>query len=220
MQTFPPAHTLQHLNGAFLWRPWYTYLLFVLSDFGGRTAWNKTWYQSPEVWSSKVNFGQENVVSSVQHEQMGICTGTHSRIKLMIHCLNCLLPRCLHLTSTHPSEPDLITILISLMRCVGYACCEIIIFSFSDRQNCLWYMGRGFLVNHWIVAEALYWSCSVFSNLCHDIHDIIVKCSGLLHQLMMRNWGSAEIIRLHVTDTLPSLWDTELRSVWVNQVLS
>ena len=136
------------------------------------------------------------------------------------HCLNGLLPWYLHLTSTHPSEPDLITILIGLAGCVGYACCEIIICSFSDRQNCLWYMGRGFLVNHWIVAEALYWSCSVFSNLCHDIHDIIVNCSGLLHQLMMRNWGSEEIIRLHVTDTLPSLWDTELRSVWVNRVLN
>ena len=63
MQTCPPAHTLQPLNDAFLWQPWYTCLLVVLSDFGGRTAWNKTWYQSPEVWSSKVNFGQENVVS-------------------------------------------------------------------------------------------------------------------------------------------------------------
>ena len=151
---------------------------------------------------------------------MGICTGTHSHIKLMVHCLNGLLPRYLHLTSTHPSEPDLITILISLMGCVGYACCEIIIYVLflTDKIVCdIW--GGGFLVNRWIVAEALYWSCSVFSNLCHNIH-IIVNCSGLRHQLMMRSWGLEEIIRLHVTDTLPSLWDTELRSVWVNRVLN
>ncbi|XP_067947661.1 protein STPG3-like [Watersipora subatra] len=30
-------------------------------DIGGRTSWSKTWYQSPEVWTSKTNFGQENV---------------------------------------------------------------------------------------------------------------------------------------------------------------
>jgi len=33
----------------------------MCDDYGGRTAWSKTWYQSPEVWSSKVNFGHENV---------------------------------------------------------------------------------------------------------------------------------------------------------------
>ena len=44
--------------------PWTTSSCIVLVTAGGsRTSWEKTWFQHPDVWTSKVDFYNDSAVS-------------------------------------------------------------------------------------------------------------------------------------------------------------